>query len=190
VLTKDRPWGALAFLSTLVILVSLFVYSVVVALPKTVLTTQVDVGEKTRVGQVFPQGWSFFTRDPQSTALVLLSDEPDDAVRVDGLPQTLPRNAFGLTRNQRSQDTEKAAYANDALEWVECGGMLADACLGLARDAAAERVAAVPGDPNFCGKFLLAAQKPVPFLFREHTEQDVLVERVAHVDVDCEGRPS
>lgn len=187
--TKDRPWGALAFLSALTILSLLFVGSVFIALPKTVVTTHVDVRDKALMGQAVPQGWSFFTRDPQSTAVVLL-DQSRKHLRVDSLPQTLPENAFGLTRNQRSQDTEKAAYSNEVLNWFECDGMMSQTCFDLASDEEAEEIKAVRGSANFCGAYLLVAQKPVPFLFRHSTSESTLVERVARVNIQCQGDAS
>lgn len=170
-------------MAAMIVLGAIWGLSVLVALPKTVLTSSWD--SQGQLKAALPQGWAFFTRDPQASALMLYEARNQGAHRADSLPQSLPGNAFGLLRGQRSQDTEKAILSSEVKSWTECGGMLPDACVEAARSAGAEAIDGVRRAPNFCGQFVVALSVPTPFPFRNVTPGEFRLTSAALVDVKC-----
>lgn len=158
------------------------------ALPTTVLdTTPVD-NSRPAISGVIPQGWSFFTRDPQLASLVIYTIDPGERIaRAGTLPQARPENLGGLSRNQRSQDTEKALIASSITEWSECDGRKLEECAAEALRLPAEVVVLDATNPHFCGEHLLVLQAVVPFAFRHATSAEIQVEQMVLVDIACEG---
>lgn len=160
---------------------------VLAAMPTTVLTE--DWGHsRTVIGTVLPESWQFFTRDPTTAALVMYDVDAAQSGRFmtrGTLPQTSPDNAYGLTRNQRAQDTEKAVLATASSSWVDCGGMRANECLIEAAEQEPEQVAGTERAPFFCGDFLLVEQSPVPYPYRDSTDETVQVLRATRIETSC-----
>ena len=160
---------------------------VLAAMPTTVITE--DWGaSRVAVNTVFPESWQFFTRDPTTASLVIY--DVDEATKgnlvVEGtLPQTSASNSFGISRNQRSQDTEKAVLANEATSWVECGGMKAAECLKVASSTSSELVDAAERTKHFCGDLVIAEQTPVPFAFRNSTDERVQILKATRIETRC-----
>lgn len=155
-------------------------------MPKNVLT--VGWEDQPYAKALLPQAWAFFTRDPKSESLILFDDQsPSLDKRADSLPQTSSQNYFGLTRNQRSQDTEKALLSKETSNWTECGGMTTNECLEEAALASPARVSGANRSPNFCGDYILALVEPVRFNFRESTDETHVANKAAHIEVECKG---
>jgi antimicrobial peptide system SdpA family protein len=166
------------------VLVAFLGAGVLASIPTTVLTS--GWSEKSYVQLLLPESWQFFTRDPKTPAFVLYERHNRSAfARADTLPQTNPENAFGLSRNQRAQDTEKVLLAQGVSSWVQCGGSRSGACLLAAEKKTAVEVPGASGDPHFCGEFVLAEQETTRFNYREISDEALRVTQAVHIEVDC-----
>jgi len=156
------------------------------AMPTTVLTQ--DKSWKVAATAFVPESWSFFTKDPDSAALMALRPDATDISqenRLDPLPQSLAINGFGISRTQRSYDTEKALYAGKVSDWVDCGGMSNAQCITAAEETPAQRLEAAKGAPKLCGEWLLAQAHVVPYAYREMTSYESKADKAAKVTVKC-----
>ncbi|MDJ0376261.1 SdpA family antimicrobial peptide system protein [Cryobacterium sp. PH31-L1] len=178
--------GAIAAIATIVCLCVPLGAGVFAAMPTTVLSE--DWKSRAEVGTVFPESWEFFTRDPSSIALVVYDDTSarrGEILAEGTLPQTNIQNGLGLSRNQRSQDTEKAILASRTSDWVECGGMVSVDCLKAAAHESTQVVTPSKGSPNFCGSYVIAEQSPVPYAYRNVTNETIQVTKAAHIEISC-----
>ena len=177
----------MAAMVTIAVLGTALGSGVLAAMPTTVLTE--NWGQSRAViGALLPESWEFFTRDPTTAALVMYDVEAaknGQFLKRGTLPQTTRENAFGLSRNQRAQDTEEAVLANVSNSWVDCGGMRASECLMYAATQAPDEIEGVEHAPFFCGDFLLAEQSPVPFPYRDSTSETVQVLRATRITTTC-----
>jgi hypothetical protein len=113
------------------------------------------------------------------------ANQHQEYIRTDSLPQTLAENAWGLSRNQRAQDTEKAVYSHSVKHWRDCKSMETGACLNAAERDDFESVKAVPRGGSFCGKHRLALTSPVKFAFRSDDAPMFKIDRIAAIDIQC-----
>lgn len=181
--TRISVWSTVI---TFAVLVLFMLGGAFAAMPATVMTT--DFPRKADLVALVPESWEFFTRDPKTPSLVLQEIVKDEGTITEAgtLPQTRHENGFGLSRNQRSQDTEKAIIAAAVPNWVECGGMTTLQCLHVAREGSFVAVPGVSGDANFCGKFLLGTVETTRFNYRDISPGQYL-SKVAAVEVVCES---
>ncbi len=173
---------ASAALAAVVLAVPLLA-GVLASLPATVLTESWP--SKSVVQASVPESWEFFTRDPKQAGLTMFSQTTRDTFQVAGtLPQTRPENLFGLSRNQRSQDTEKAILADAVTKWTKCSSTSAGACLTAAHSAPAQKVK--PATPsNFCGDYVLASQATTHFVYRDLEPTGFSIDAAAHIEIEC-----
>lgn len=178
---------SIGFILTFVTLISCSLVSLLASLPATVVTANWE--SKSDVQRIYPQSWAFFTRDPKSPSLVLFNDAVGKGGRLqraDGLPQTLPENLFGLSREQRAADTEKAMYAEGAaVIWTDCRGLSTAQCYVANGKAEPSLVPAVTRGGKFCGVYRIAQTEPVKFAFRSESDQVYRITSMARIDVEC-----
>lgn len=172
----------LAFLVSFLAIAAVWLTSVLAALPATVITSSWD--GRMQVRALLPQAWAFFTRDPQTPSIVLYAAD-GGMDRADSLPQTEAANAFGISRSQRSQDTEKVFFVEAVTSWTQCGGMAPEDCVAAAASAPATTVDGVERSPNFCGEFVVATRETTPFNYRDVTDLDYRLTQAAAVIVEC-----
>ncbi len=156
------------------------------AMPTTVLSR--DKTWKVTTVAFVPESWSFFTKEPDSTALIALhptAEGLDQDDRLDPLPQSLAANGFGISRMQRSYDTEKALYAGKIQNWIDCGGMTNSECVSAAKAGEAQVLDSAKGAPNLCGQWLLVQVHVVPYAYREVTPYERKADKAAKVSVRC-----
>ena len=171
----------LAFVMSMAVLTALFGAAVFFSLPANLLWTPTTApGVSSFFATQIPEKWGFFTKDPQSSqygAYRLGSDESLLAT-----PQTLPRNAFGLSRTQRAQGAELAILGHQAT-WSDCNDYL-DTCISQAADVV--NIESSTRTHTVCGAVLLTEEKLIPWSFREQSRQDQpWVLRTAQVRVQC-----
>lgn len=139
----------------------------------------------TVVSKVAPQGWAFFTKDPQDVELVAYQLTSNELTSLQSTPQSRVENAWGITRAQRAQGPEIAALSN-ALTWVECvPGELPEACVDSA--APFEPIMSPVPHPSLCGEIIIVQEKPVAWSFREFVDGTHTAERIAYAFVECDG---
>jgi len=176
-----------AFVATSAILAVFFLASVFVAMPKTVLTTNAVEQVRPVVNGFWPQGWGFFTKDPDSVALGVYAEADDHTfASVLTTPQGRPSNLFGLSRASRAQGTELAILSHymDEANWLDCTGAN-DACL---REALAADPVAIDNNspvPTVCGGVILTVEKPRPWSYRNLVGDRYRIQRSAHIEARC-----
>jgi len=132
----------------------------------------------------FPQGWAFFTRDPQldrSTPFSLVDGEWIDVSRG---RNAQPRFLLGLNRESRLSELDSSAIlalVPEEYEWEECErGQSDEACIAGSTplDVEAQRT-----DQPLCGDVAVILREPVPFAYG--TRVDTMPGRVARLDISC-----
>lgn len=182
-----RNMGVIGVVLGLAVLGAVWCTAISEAMPRTVMHADRTEEFRPLVSGMIPQGWSFFTRDPQSAALVLYElDERGGLSPAGSLPQTSWANGGGISRDQRSQDTEKSLLAGSVGRWEDCAGEAPAVCSTRFSDGEAEQVVPLAKVPNFCGRYLLVVQSPRPFAFRNYGQAGAVAERAALLDVLCE----
>lgn len=155
-----------------VAIVALAVVSAIALASLPIRNHATGVGEKAVrvIGEIAPQGWGFFTRDPRepiTQAWVQYgSGEWHSANRG---PNATVRKAFGFDRSSRlgEYDVTQVLAGEDVDElWVDCTG---NSIVGCAERAEAERGVqrwqAEGFDLRLCGDVLLLDESPVPLDF-------------------------
>lgn len=132
---------------------------------------------------IAPQRWEFFTASQQKPTITVYNAETLHSLLV--FPQTAPRNAFGLSREQRAQGPELAILASEA-DWSRCRTRSEGAtCLYRARSQPAEPVENDALSRTVCGDVILAQERPTPFEFRRFDLGATSITRAAHLQVSC-----
>ena len=156
------------------------------SLPANLLWTPRHAGSLSRfIATQFPEKWAFFTKAPQSSQYGAYR-LTQTAVGTDLLqtPQTLPRNAFGLSRTQRAQGAELAILGHEAA-WESCNDYL-DVCLQGKIDRHPRTITNATVTHTICGHVLLTEQKLIPWSFRNQSRQDTpWITQMAQVQVRC-----
>ncbi|MEW2015333.1 SdpA family antimicrobial peptide system protein [Rhodococcus sp. NPDC076796] len=178
--TRSVRTGSI-FVLSMTVLTALFGTAVFFSLPANLLWTPTTApGVGTFFATQIPEKWGFFTKDPQSSqygAYRLGSTES-----LLSTPQSLPRNAFGLSRTQRAQGAELAILGHQAT-WSDCNDYL-DSCIDQAADVM--NIDSSTRTRTVCGEVLLTEEKLIPWSFREQSRQDQpWVLRTARVRVQC-----
>ncbi|UFS57605.1 SdpA family antimicrobial peptide system protein [Subtercola endophyticus] len=159
-------------------------------LPSNVVATRTDAsGARLVFNLLASENFAFFTRDPESPAVgaYAVSDGQYPSLLI--TPQNLQRNLFGLTRTQRAQGPEIALLANNTgLTWTDCAeGSSPESCLTAA--AALPTLSLSNSSPvsTVCGDVILTQEQPVEWSFRNLVPSTSIVQKYAHVDVQCHG---
>ncbi|MER6161027.1 SdpA family antimicrobial peptide system protein [Streptomyces sp. NPDC001868] len=161
--------------------------SLLVALPSSAVTTPEVVASRQYVRQVWPQGWSFFTKSPRSPtngAYRISSDGPPRSLLIG--PNATPSNVFGASRRVRAQGPELATLMSTTPEraWKKCDGYTVSDC-GVGEFRKAPKVRNDSPIPTLCGKTVLTLEEPVPWAWRELTESQFRITKAAEVDIQC-----
>jgi antimicrobial peptide system SdpA family protein len=184
---RRRDPALSSFLIAVVVLFAGFWLSIYSVLPQNVLSRSTRDPALIQYHVIWPQGWGFFTKNPESVTVDAYAVQ-DGKVATSLLrtPQGLPQNSFGLSRTQRAQGPEianlDAALPKSA--WVSCTPGQAD-CLSKA--TARKPVDVVNSSPlhSVCGDVILASEKPVPWAFRDQVSTSFTVTSAAHAHVTC-----
>ncbi|QFQ97532.1 SdpA family antimicrobial peptide system protein [Streptomyces phaeolivaceus] len=166
------------------------VTSLVVALPGSAVTPPGLDESRRIVGQVWPQGWSFFTKSPRSPvngAYTVSSDSSDGAPRSALIgPNSSPSNVFGASRRARAQGPELASltFATPKRAWKKCDGYTVSDC-EIGDFGSAPKIRNESPIPTLCGKTVLTAEEPVPWAWRKLTESQFRIVQAAEVDIQC-----
>lgn len=176
----EWAWTGLAATS-LIVLATLFWLSLVSALP---FNTLKPINErKVEPLSVLPQGWSFFTKDPQSNS-VFPYVRDGTRWRYAGLgPGFQLRNAFGLNRAYRAQGPEVAGLTALLGEegWSDCE---VESLQCLDHATVIEVTNPVPA-PSLCGSVGLVARKPVPWSWARRDFDVEMPSQVTLMEVTC-----
>ncbi|HEY8040007.1 MAG TPA: SdpA family antimicrobial peptide system protein [Polyangiaceae bacterium] len=142
-------------------------------------STQVEVA-----GRLFPQGWRFFTRNPQESVITPYEAAPGGWASASIMPNSRASNLFGLDRRGRTQIPEVVGILSQMKShaWVDCTG----APLGCLDGAplAGTVVNKAPA-PSLCGEVAFVSQPPVPWAWARSGREVVMPSRVTRVRIRC-----
>ncbi|MGH2758145.1 MAG: SdpA family antimicrobial peptide system protein [Actinomycetota bacterium] len=139
------------------------------------------------VGQVFPEGWELFTRDPQLPIFrsALLRD--GIWVRADRGPLSKASNVFGFRRNPRWQSVEIARLVEEVPnldEWTQCADRPID-CLANVDNDDVRPVRNRTPFSSLCGRVGLVRQFVVPQSRATSTGDDFRTTHVVVLEAEC-----
>jgi antimicrobial peptide system SdpA family protein len=132
-----------------------------------------------------PEGWGFFTRNPQEEVLLVFVRERDGQWTSASMgPNGMPRNAFGLNRASRAQNVELGQLAGGIPQkaYQPCQHQPA---VCLEQDPVVVSLNNPTPSPTLCGQVGIAMQKPVPWAWSDSRDRIVMPSRVARMKVDC-----
>jgi len=140
-----------------------------------------------------PQGWDFFTRDPQEARTDVYRLEQGQWRRLDFGASAEPRHAFGFSRSARVLGMETGALRKSVRstpEWAECTDA-PQQCLGSQETSPIELVNAV-ANPVLCGPLAFVQQRPVPWAWSRSRAPTVMPSKFFRANVRCssDSKPS
>ncbi|PWW20129.1 SdpA family antimicrobial peptide system protein [Chryseobacterium sp. AG844] len=136
------------------------------------LKTQVVLGEKLKmqISTLFPEGWSFFTRDPREPLLEVYKIENNKLLYIP-LSNSSKENWFGFSRKSRVQGYEASIIVSEAPSklWIEnTGNNYENHINDVAFSVKSKR------SNNYFkkGLYLFILKKPIPWAWaNEHQEK-------------------
>jgi antimicrobial peptide system SdpA family protein len=130
-----------------------------------------------------PQGWKFFTRDPQEPLLNSFVRDGDQWRPPEGALNASAPNYFGLSRAGRALHADEGVLAGFVPDsgWHDCKDTL-ESCVADVAPIVVKRD--VP-HPFFCGPVVLTLQKPVPWAWSRSARPVTMPLRAARLEVQC-----
>jgi antimicrobial peptide system SdpA family protein len=136
-----------------------------------------------RIRRLIPQGWAFFTRDPQASRVFPFRKQGRWRSVSLG-PHALPSNIFGLSMRHRAQRFEMAILVRQIPQeaWRPCDESPV-ACLESAPEVAVRNT--FPR-PTLCGDVGLIRQKPLPWSRRASSRTVIMPSTVVRLEAACD----
>lgn len=132
-----------------------------------------------------PQGWDFFTKNPQDERVHLLRREGGEWVEADLPASADPGFAFGFIREARAWSVEIGFLMQElprAEDWESCS----ETPRNCAETTGLRRSIDNPFDePLVCGELVLVRQRPVPWAWSDVSPPVQMPSKIARVEVRC-----
>jgi antimicrobial peptide system SdpA family protein len=138
-----------------------------------------------RTQQWLPQGWAFFTRDPQEDRLLVYQRHASGAWTPALLtPHGRPENVLGMDRVSRAQGVEVGQLYERLRrkDFEPCVGRL-PACLDA--HATDSRLPNLMPHKTLCGRIAIVKQKLLPWAWSAWEERSQMPASAAIVEVQC-----
>lgn len=175
------------FQLTSLILITAFLTSIYAVLPRNVLSDHVPKSARVTISTLWPQGWGFFTKDPDSPDIDVYKETSTGQTKsLLVTPQGRPSNLFGLSRTGRAQGPE-IAILNDLIdedEWVACTTENIG-CLESARSAEAIKLTNTSPSPTICGRVIFTSEIPIPWSYRSYSEETHRIQATVNAILTC-----
>ncbi len=184
--TRAKPRGVLV---TAVVSILAAALAVVYAVDSSASVNgwKLPLQDRRWVVSLAPQGWNFFTRDPQEPRIEVYRRDGDAWVSVDPGSSAEPRYLFGFSRQARVLGMETGAVLKGVRgtpPWQECRS---DPAQCLAASALPEPVW-VPNDsphPILCGAVAFVRRPPVPWAWSNSRVPTVMPSSFFRANVQC-----
>lgn len=129
----------------------------------------------------FPQGWCFFTLDPQSAKVRVY--EPSGP-NHEFVPRPQPRPRLGLDRSVRAEGVELGLLLEKVdTQWVSCHGPLSR-CVEDAR----KRVVRLRNEsprPRLCHQLVLVRSRPLPWAWLVAANSTTMPSEIVLLEAEC-----
>lgn len=155
-----------------------------IQLPTTVLGG-IDAHVRRAWSAVYPQGWQFFTKDPDDEEATVYSVNGSAIGSISRFPNSKAENLFGFARAQRAQGTELASLVRQATDWVTCATAEGDCLIAAAKSGRSQHVRNASDTATICGTVIVAMTVPVPWDFREQFTGWRVDDRAVLLEVEC-----
>ena len=178
---RTRLAGALVLAMTAAAVV-VGVYATHPAMPHN--PVHLPLEQKLGVSIFLPEGWKFFTRDPQEEQYFLLRPTADGWASPENQSNAGVANLLGARRTGRAMFVELGAITSSIpdWQWTDCKGPPA-ACLEgvLASVSVNDR----SPRPQLCGSLGVVKQRIVPWAWANSAKPIVMPSKVLRLDVQC-----
>ncbi|WP_051196437.1 SdpA family antimicrobial peptide system protein [Jonesia quinghaiensis] len=158
--------------------------TVLVQLPTTVLGPVPDDTRRVWTA-LYPQGWQFFTKDPDDAEVTVFSVDGEAVTSASAFPNSDAKNMFGFKRAQRAQGPEVATLIREVEEWTKCDSIGGDCVLHVALDGEAQSVVNPSDVPTVCGRVIVVMTIPVPWEYRDLFTGYRIDDQAAMLEVGC-----
>lgn len=137
-----------------------------------------------RTNLFIPEGWRFFTRNPQEEQPLAFSRQNGSWRSVMRGPNASAANLFGLDRAGRAQGLEMGLLMAEVHKrsFIECNE---EPILCLEQAPSALSVRDASPDPTLCGTTGIVLRGPVPWAWARGTQSIFMPSRVARLEVRC-----
>ncbi|CAM2829512.1 SdpA family antimicrobial peptide system protein [Corynebacterium propinquum] len=157
-------WMISVFFLCMVVILSLLPYSPV--------RSSVSFIEKEKLTAIVPQGWGFFTKDPQEERLNFYKLGSDRKWLADDVANASSTNYFGASRRSRLRGLELAKLLTHvggpkSENWKTCLSTSRDDCLNSVKDKNPIEVNNDYPIKTICGPSLITQQKPNPWAYSQ-----------------------
>lgn len=135
---------------------------------------------------VLPEGWGFFTRDPQEPRVGVFRRGPEsDTWREESARNTTAAYLFGASRAARTRGIEIATLLQSVPDaaWVECTDPLEHCAAAIAQPFPV--ITNLAASPTLCGDLLLRLQEPVPWAWSRSARTIEMPSRATAMKVEC-----
>ncbi|MFF2908245.1 SdpA family antimicrobial peptide system protein [Paenibacillus sp. NPDC057934] len=167
----------LTFFLTSMLLVCLFFFSLLNAIPENVMNIK---SSKNVFLKIFPQGWSFFSKSPRDEEFLILDTNYQSAVNW---PNNSARNLFGINRNGRAQGIEAGVLAYQVKKkWSTCEENL-NKCIKKTEDVV--KVNNPSPNPTLCGRYIIVRREPVPWAWANIVSSSDQPSSFVEVEAKC-----
>jgi len=135
------------------------------------------------IALVAPEGWKFFTRNPQEDQTLPFRRSNGEWISASENPNSRADNLFGIDRAGRAQGFELSALLARIGEkaWTPCDGPYS-ACL---KQAESRPVHMTFRGATLCGEIGIVARPPIPWAWSRSSVQPQMPARVVRVEVTC-----
>lgn len=139
-------------------------YLMVGSLPESTIT--ISKIKKIQAASVFPEGWAFFTKNPQDEDYLIYSFQKDKNGKFINLikPSSSPSNLFGINRKSRLQSQEVGAAVHYIVDtsWISIKGGL-EMNETILDSLCSIKIPIKSNYPFFTGKYILQKIAPIPW---------------------------
>ncbi len=132
----------------------------------------------------FPEGFGFFSRDPQEEFPLIYKEVNDNLVLLTK-PNSSLKNMLGLRRSQRSIFAELGIIVSEVADedWSRCASSLVE-CWN-SKTIKILKIENMNHGANLCGTYLISTKKPIPWAWR-NTFKGEMPQRFVKLIIRCE----
>lgn len=137
------------------------------------------------IGRLSPQGWGFFTKDPQDELVHVMRRTEGEWQLADPEPSGSPSHLFGFRRELRARGVEVGLLTQAlgrADQWHECKGAPSSCVDALPLAAVVQNPSP---SPFYCGELVVYRQEPVPWAWSKANRPVVMPSFLARIEVQC-----
>lgn len=161
------------------------VVGVLLAAEIPMLPTAPESSSRQQLLTIFPQGWAFFTRNPQEPQFRIWRVVGASKARLQ-LRNAASAHLFGFRREGRMRAIEFGAIVTELPRnsWYNCRSGSLECLDSAILVTVTNRFPA----PSICGLVSIDQRPPVPWAWSKIEPQPVMGSRAARVNVVCSGR--